>query len=46
MFRDVIQNEDLAAESPGRVERDPDLNTQATPVAIHTAVERKDTHSA
>ena len=44
-FRDVIRDEDLAAET-SRVERDPDLDTQATRAAIHAAVEQRYTHSA
>ena len=44
-FRDVIRDEDLAAEA-SRVERDPDLDTQATRAAIHAAVEQRYTHSA
>jgi hydroxymethylpyrimidine pyrophosphatase-like HAD family hydrolase/energy-coupling factor transporter ATP-binding protein EcfA2 len=44
-FRDVIRDEDLAAEA-SRVERDPDLDTQATRVAIHAAVEQRYTNSA
>jgi hydroxymethylpyrimidine pyrophosphatase-like HAD family hydrolase len=44
-FRDVIRDEDLAAEA-SRVERDPHLDTQATRAAIHAAVEQRYTHSA
>ena len=44
-FRDVIRDEDLAAEV-SRVERDLNLDTQATRVAIHAAVEQRYTHSA
>jgi hydroxymethylpyrimidine pyrophosphatase-like HAD family hydrolase len=44
-FRDVIRDEDLAAEA-SRVERDPDLDAQATRAAIHAAVEQRYTHSA
>jgi hydroxymethylpyrimidine pyrophosphatase-like HAD family hydrolase len=43
-FRDVIRDEDLAAEA-SRVERDTDLDTQATRAAIHAAVEQRYTHS-
>ncbi len=42
-FRDVIRDEDLAAEA-SRVERDPDLDTQATRAAIHAAVEQRYTN--
>jgi hypothetical protein len=41
----VIRDEDLAAEA-SRVERDPQLDTQATRAAIHAAVEQRYTHSA
>lgn len=44
-FRDVIRDEDLAAEA-SRVERDPNLDPQATRAAIHAAVEQRYTHSA
>ena len=44
-FRDVIRDEDLAAEA-SRVERDTRLDTQATRAAIHAAVEQRYTHSA
>ena len=44
-FRDVIRDEDLAAEA-NRVERDPHLDTQATRAAIHAAVEQRHTRSA
>lgn len=44
-FRDVIRDEDLAAEA-SRVERDADLDPQATRAAIHAAVEQRYTHSA
>jgi hypothetical protein len=44
-FRDVIRDEDLAAEA-SRVERDPDLDARATRAAIHAAVEQRYTHSA
>ena len=44
-FRDVIRDEDLAAEA-SRIERDTDLDTHATRVAIHAAVEQRYTHSA
>ena len=43
-FRDVIRDEDLAAEA-SRVERDPDLDTQATRMAIHAAVELERVHA-
>jgi energy-coupling factor transporter ATP-binding protein EcfA2 len=44
-FRDVIRDEDLAAEA-SRVERDQRLDAQATRAAIHAAVEQRYTHSA
>ena len=44
-FRDVIRDEDLAAEA-SRVERDPQLDAQATRAAIHAAVEQRYTHPA
>ncbi|HEV3217108.1 MAG TPA: HAD family hydrolase [Vicinamibacterales bacterium] len=44
-FRDVIRDEDLAAEA-SRVERDSGLDAQATRAAIHAAVEQRYTHSA
>jgi hypothetical protein len=44
-FRDVIRDEDLAAET-SRVERDLQLDAQATRAAIHAAVEQRYTHSA
>lgn len=44
-FRDVIRDEDLAAEA-SRVERDPHLDAQATRAAIHAAVEQRYTHPA
>ncbi len=44
-FRDVIRDEDLAAEA-SRVERDLHLDAQATRAAIHAAVEQRYTHSA
>lgn len=44
-FRDVIRDEDLAAEA-SRVERDTELDTPATRAAIHAAVEQRYTHSA
>jgi hydroxymethylpyrimidine pyrophosphatase-like HAD family hydrolase len=44
-FRDVIRDEDLAAEA-SRIERDTHLDAQATRAAIHVAVEQRYTHSA
>jgi hypothetical protein len=44
-LRDVIGDEDLAAEA-SRVERDLDLDAQATRAALHAAVEQRYTHSA
>jgi hydroxymethylpyrimidine pyrophosphatase-like HAD family hydrolase len=44
-FRDVIRDEDLAAEA-SRVERDSHLDAQATRAAIHAAVEQRYTHPA
>jgi hydroxymethylpyrimidine pyrophosphatase-like HAD family hydrolase/energy-coupling factor transporter ATP-binding protein EcfA2 len=44
-FRDVIHDEDLAAEA-GRIERDSGLDAQATRAAIRAAVEQRYTHSA
>ncbi len=44
-FRDVIRDEDLAAEA-SRVECDQELDTQATRMAIHAAVEQRYTHPA
>ncbi len=44
-FRDVIRDEDLAAEA-SRVERDTNLDTPATRAAIHAAVEQRYTQSA
>jgi hydroxymethylpyrimidine pyrophosphatase-like HAD family hydrolase len=44
-FRDVIRDADLAAEA-SRVERDLNLDPQATRAAIHAAVEQRYTHSA
>jgi hypothetical protein len=43
-FRDVIRDEDLAAET-SRVEQDMNLDTRSTRAAIHAAVKQRYTHS-